>query len=105
VLELTVCHETNLQKSKLFKLGKYENINTCLQSSFKNIPVQVYSVEVSVLGFLSDLRTFTNAAVLPDMNTSTRSALTLEAIRNSYEIYKQRNSATALETNPTPGEC
>ena len=105
VLELTVCHETNLQKSKQFKLNKYENINTCLQSSFKNIPVQVYSMEVSVLGFISELKTFTNAAVLPDMNTSTRSALTLEAIKNSYEIYKQRNSATALETNPTPGEC
>ena len=29
--------KTNLQKSKQFKLNKYENINTCLQSSFKNI--------------------------------------------------------------------
>ena len=72
---------------------------------FQNISVQVYSVEVSVLGFISKLKTFTNAAVLPDMNTSTRSALTLEAIKNSYEIYKQRNSATALGTTPTPGEC
>ena len=102
VLELTVCHETNLQKSKQFKLSKYENINTCLQSSFKNIPVQVYSIEVSVLGFISELKTFTNAAVLPDLNTSTRSALTLEAIKSSYEIYKQRISATTLETNPIP---
>ena len=82
VLELTVCHETSLQKSKPFKVNKYENIKTCLQSSFKSIPVHVYSV----LGFISELKTFTNAAVLPDMNTSTRSALTLEAIKNSYEI-------------------
>ena len=51
------------------------------------------------------IKIFTNAAVLPEMKTSTRSALTLEAIKNSYEIYKQRNSATTLETNPTPGEC
>ena len=43
------------------------------------------------------IKTFTNAAVLPDMKTSTRSAPTLEAIKNdSYEIYKQRNSATTL---------
>ena len=105
VLELTVCHETNLQKSKRFELSKYENIKTCLQSSFINIPVHVYSMEVSVLGFISDMKTFTNAAGLPDINTSTRSALFLEALKNSYEIYKQRNSASALETNPTPGEC
>ena len=96
VLELTVCHKTNLQKSKLFKLNKYENIQTCLQRSFESIPVHVFSMEVSLLGFISDLKTFTNEAALPDMNTSTRSALTLEAIKNSYDIYKQRNSADAL---------
>ena len=96
VLELTICHETNFQKSKLFKLSKYENIQTCLQDSFKNIPVLVFSIEISVLGFIADLKTFTNAANLPDMKTSTRSALTLEVLRNSYDIYKQRDSASIL---------
>ena len=30
------------------------------------------------------------------MKTSTRSALILEVIRNSYDIYKQRDSASIL---------
>ena len=63
VLELTICHETNFQKSKLYKLSKYENIQTCLQSNFKNIPVLVFLIEISVLGFISDLKTFTNAVI------------------------------------------
>ena len=72
---------------------------------FVLLPSAALSRGIIKLYLLTYLLTFTNAAVLPDMNTSTQSALTLEAIKNSYEIYKQRNSATTLETNPTPGEC
>ena len=105
VLELTVCHETNLQKSKLFKLGKYENIGNCLQREFTHVPVSLFTVEVSVLGFVSDLKTFTKAAELPDLTTTTRSALSMKAITSSYDIYKQRNCPSISELNPTPEEC
>ena len=105
VLELTVCHETNLQKSKLFKLDKYENIRNCLQREFTHVPVALFTVEVSVLGFISDLKTFTKAAKLPDITTTTRSALSLKAIASSYDIYKQRNCPSISELNPTPEEC
>ena len=105
VLVLTVCHETNLQKSKLFILGKYENIGNCLQREFTHVPVSLFTVEVSVLGFVSDLKTFTKAAELPDLTTTTRSALSMKAITSSYDIYKQRNCPSISELNPTPEEC
>ena len=66
------------------------------QAILKNIPVLVFSIENLVLRFISDLKTFTNAANLLDMKTSTRSALTLEDIRNSSDIYKQQNCASIL---------
>ena len=38
VLELTVCHESNLLKSKQFKLRKYENISKLVKNKYKRIP-------------------------------------------------------------------
>ena len=84
ILELTVCHETNFLKSKDYKLNKYKEAQIHLQYWFKHIPVRVYTAEISVLGIVSDLSGFFNAAHL----------LSRDAIKYSFEIYKQRNTVT-----------
>ena len=85
--------------------AKYEKIGNCLQRESTHVPVSLFTVEVSVLGFVSDLKTFTKAAELPDLTTTIRSALTMKAITSSYDIYKRRNCPSISELNPTPEEC
>jgi len=50
--ELTVCHETNVIKSREYKLNKYTNLNDARASEFRCRPVSVHTVEVSSLGFV-----------------------------------------------------
>ena len=92
ILELTVCHETNFLKSKNYKLNKYKEARIHLQNCFKHIPVQVYTAEISVLGIVSDLSDFFNAAHLPNFSLAASTELSRDAIKYSFEIYKLRNS-------------
>ena len=57
VLELSVCHESKLQKTRLYKQNKYVNIS----QKFSIFAVKLYTIEVSVLGFQSDLSEFRDA--------------------------------------------
>ena len=50
--ELTVCHETNLQSSRDFKLNKYANLSAARSSAYKHHIVSVHTIEVSTLGFI-----------------------------------------------------
>ena len=51
VLELTVCHETNLIASRNFKLNKYSNLSRYRTLVIKDIPVTVATWETTTLGF------------------------------------------------------
>jgi len=53
-LELTVCHETNLSKSKLYKQCRYQKIANNLSSVLAPKHVSNYTIEVSTLGFITD---------------------------------------------------
>src|SRR6266516_4005472 len=50
--ELTICHETNLVKSRDCKLQKYSNIEAARSSEFCRRPVKVHTIEVSTLGLV-----------------------------------------------------
>src|SRR5258706_16166026 len=54
-LELTICHETNLSKSKQYKTDKYAMLANNLTVDFLHYNVKSYTVEVSTLGFISDI--------------------------------------------------
>jgi len=56
VLELTVCHE--LLKSKEYKLNKYRDLSKDIRSDATSTKVQVFMIEVSTLGFISDISEF-----------------------------------------------
>ena len=50
--ELTVCHETNMQHSREYKLKKYSNLESAKSSEFRDRRVLVHTIEVSTLGFV-----------------------------------------------------
>ena len=49
-LELTVCHETNLSKSKLYKQTRYANLNSNVIYKYANLKIMNYTIEVTCLG-------------------------------------------------------
>ena len=102
VLELSVCYESNLQKTRLYKQNKYVNISQNLTSKFSicavelytmEVSVLVYTMEVSVLGFQSYLSEFCAAARLPVLPDYIKTEISKVAINSSYNIYRLRNSA------------
>ena len=92
ILELTVCHETNLLKSREFKLNKYKDANNHLQGCFSSTPVQIFTAEISVLGIASDLKPFCDSTNLPKIPLNTIAQLSKDAITCSFEIYKKRTN-------------
>ena len=57
-LELTICHETNMKASKRFKSSKYNNLNQNLLPEFSRCKLLSNTVEISSLGFISDISDF-----------------------------------------------
>jgi len=58
ICELTICHEINLVQSRKYKLDKYSCINADLSDKYSKCSVNLDSVEVFVLGFISDFLIF-----------------------------------------------
>ena len=54
-LELTICHETNMKASKQFKSSKYNTLYQNLSPEFPECELLNNTVEVSSLGFISDI--------------------------------------------------
>ena len=92
VWELSVCHETNMQKTKSYKLEKYRLINNLVKDNFKNHSLHIYSIEVSVLGFMSDTTAFTEALQIPNLPRSIMNSITYNVLQHSKNIHQLRNT-------------
>ena len=92
ILELTICHESNLLKSRSFKINKYTNYKQHLNPKFVKHLVNLYTVEISVLGFISDLTDFCKFANLPAFPPQIKINIINSVIRNSFNIFCRRNS-------------
>ena len=57
-LELTICHETNLEHSKKYKEAKYVNLKENLSVLYSNYKLNKYTIEVTTLGLISDTTLF-----------------------------------------------
>ena len=90
--ELTICHETNLQKSKEYKREKYRSLSEDLTPAFRLKPVLYFSLEVSVLGFISSSLDFTKACNLPPMPVNVSQSIIRTVMSQSYKIYCNRNN-------------
>jgi hypothetical protein len=92
ILELTVCHESNLIKSREFKLNKYLNLKSDLNERFLNYPVKIFTIEVSTLGFISNIDDFAKSVAIPKLPTSVKSLITSTVLPITKMIYFNRNN-------------
>ena len=92
ILELTVCHESNLQKSKIYKQNKYADIKNFLQPKFQKHSVRLFTFKISVLGFISSLTNFCTILFFPELPINVKSNLISSVLNSTYGIYCKRNS-------------
>ena len=93
VWELTICHETNLQKSKEYKQNKYATLSKDLTPSYSQHKLQIFTLEISSLGLPGDTSTFTKLITQKELPKSTLNKIINSVVSNSYTIYRNRNSA------------
>ena len=86
VLELTCCHELNLEASRVLKQTKYSDLRLVDTSNKK---LHVHTLEVTSLGFVAskDFIKFCNSAHLADMPHYLTRRLGEMALRCSYFIF------------------
>ena len=58
VLELTICLETNMNKSRNYKETRYSNLHLDLMQEYSNYNLNKYTVEVTTLGLITDFSKF-----------------------------------------------
>src|SRR6266536_1930078 len=91
-LELTVCHESNIIKSKDFKSAKYTNLNRDLLPKYSNLKLNNYTIEVTTLGIISDISKFTKNNLMNPMHDNIKLLIFNSTISSSYAIYCNRNT-------------
>jgi len=95
VLELTICHETNLQKSQDYKKSKYASLscNLSTMASDNNYTLSsTFFLQVSPLGFLSDMSHFLTSLKIAPMPPTVVQNLRKAVTDHSFQIYCNRNS-------------
>ena len=88
--ELTICHETNLQQSRDYKLQKYSNLEAARAGEFKSHSVLVHTIEVSTLGFVVAEPNFFKSGEIPYFDLPLLKELSKTAIMCSRSIYGNR---------------
>jgi hypothetical protein len=92
ILELTVCHETNLEKSKQYKQNKYDSLSKDATQLISTKLIGVHTIEVSTLGFISNCSSFFKTCNLPDFSVETKKNIIRSVLNDSFEIYCCRNT-------------
>ena len=88
--ELTVCHETNMQQSRDYKLQKYSNLEAARSGEFKNHAVRVHTFEISTLGFVVAEPNFFANGEIPPFDPPLIENLSRSAVLSSRSIYCNR---------------
>ena len=86
VIELTVCHESKLLKSKLYKTNKYQDIKNHIKSEYSNCTVELFTIEISVSGFVADLSEFCESLGIINIPKYVLSSIIRSALVNSQDI-------------------
>jgi hypothetical protein len=91
VIELTVCHESNIISSKQYKTDKYKNLKNHRSSLISNHEILLITCEVSVLGFFSCEKKLLNLLSIDKMESSISDKIACTVIQESFDIYLLRN--------------
>ena len=93
VLELTVCHETNMISSHDYKKSKYNDIAQHRSMLAGNRKIVPHFIEVSTLGFIANITDFTKAIQIPNMPDDLKRTIVIATLKSSFSIYCNRNNA------------
>ena len=96
-LELTVCHESNMVSSRDYKRNKYKNIENFGSVLAGNRKIYSHTVEISTLGFISNISDFTKLINVPSMTIPLKQALISTVLKSSFAIYSNRNNAAIID--------
>jgi Reverse transcriptase (RNA-dependent DNA polymerase) len=91
-IELTICHETNLESSKNYKRDKYKNLSSYKAEIIKNCKILLTTCELSVLGFLQIDSHCLKQFGIPMIDDDTIMNMFKTVIFASFEIYTHRDS-------------
>ena len=90
-MELTICHETNLRSSKLYKENKYKDLNDFKTGLIADHDLVLTTCELSVLGFLQfDNFAYQNLSI-PTFDDDIINAIARTVIQLSFDIYIHRD--------------
>ena len=92
VLELTICHETNLVASRNYKLNKYKDLINARAEIIKNHDICVMTCELSVLGLLNVDYNIFKVLGIDNLDFNCRAELIKTVINESFNIYIRRNN-------------
>ena len=85
-LELTVCHETNLQSSHACKQNKYRPVGKQGSALAAGRHIVPHFIEVSTFFFLSKLSNFTSTLKITKMSKSVKNKIIFSALNSSFMI-------------------
>ena len=91
VLELTICHETNCNKSRQYKQSRYMNLSENLKTEFSNYSVVVHTIEITCLGLVSDCSQFCSNCLETTLPDQIKNQIIRSVISSSFLIYCNRN--------------
>ena len=84
-LELTVCHETNVVSSQDYKRDKFANIADYPSTLTGNEKVHSHTIEISTLGFISNINDFTKLIGVSHMPIHFKQEIILTVLKSSYQ--------------------
>jgi len=91
IVELTICHETNLRSSKLYKENKYKDLNNFKTGIIADHDLVLTTCELSVLGFLQfDNSAYQNLSI-PTFDDDIINSIARTVIQLSFDIYIHRD--------------
>ena len=97
-LELTICHESNLENSKQYKTDKYASIHENVTEDYMYHKIKSYTIEVTTLGLISDISKFCRNHLKECMTEAIEQKILNSVVSNSFKIYCERNNNT-MSTN------
>jgi hypothetical protein len=90
-LELTMCSELNVARSHNKKSEKYRDLAQHASTLIGQRVISVFYIEVTPLGFVTDLSDFCTFLNIPKMPDTIKDFLTKSALDSSFQIYLNRN--------------
>ena len=94
-LEPTIFHKSNIRisSSKENKVNKYKNLDTHLLPPVSHCSLSRFTIEITPLGFISDISKFLKCINLENWSVETIKMIRQTVISESYKIYCSHNSA------------